>query len=228
MKKTAVIIAAAGSGARLGLRTKKPFILLKGHPLVSYTLRAFEDAEDIDAIVVAGEAVCINRLQAVVKKYRIKKVIDIVPGGDTRQESVRNALRRVPSDYGTILIHDGGRPFVDKGIISRCITAAKRYGAAIAAIPANDTIKFVYCNNIIKNTMDRSKLFRAQTPQAFKREIIEKAFSRKDIAKATDDSMLVEALGGRVRVVEGSYKNIKVTTREDLMVAGVLLSRRGL
>lgn len=221
--RVVAIVPAAGQGKRLGRGVKKPFVLLKGKPLVSYALKALESSKSIDSIIIAAERSCVNRFKNLVRRFKLKKVIDIVVGGKTRYESVKNCLNEVDALFDIVLIHDGARPFVEGPAIDDSIRLAKKTGACIVAVPEIDTVKLVGKDLIIKKTLDRTRVFRAGTPQAFRYELIKKAYSRGDGRKITDDAKLVEMLGKKVRITEGSYRNIKVTTREDLKLAEVLL-----
>lgn len=221
--KTVAIVPSAGAGSRLGARQKKPFVLLGGKPLVSYALRTLDGSRSIDGIIIAAEEPCIKKIKDLVRRLALKKVIGIVAGGRTRLESVKNCLSKVGPSFDMVLIHDAARPFLEKGIIDKAIRAAEKFGGCIVAVPEIDTIKLAGSNRFIRKTLDRSRIYRAQTPQVFRRELIKKAYALKSGRKATDDAELVELLGGRVKILEGSYKNIKITTREDLRCAEVLL-----
>jgi len=222
--KTVAIVPAAGSGKRLGSRTKKPFVLLGGKPLVTYALKTLDSCEDIDGIIVAAEKRCVGRFRRLVKEFKFKKILDIIPGGATRSESVRNCLRSIPTACDTVVIHDGARPFADRKTIKESIRLARRFGACVTALPESDTVKLTDARGLfVSKTLDRARIYRAQTPQAFRRRIIEKAYASSGILRATDDSYLAEACGAKVRVLRGSGGNIKVTTREDLKLAEVLL-----
>lgn len=223
--KTIALVPAAGSGKRLGLKIKKPFVSLGGKPLISYALSALEASEAIDGIIVAVERSCVRRLKGLIKKYRFAKVTDIVIGGTTRFESVRNCLKTVDPSFDMVLIHDGARPFLDKSLIEESVKLARKYGACVTAIPESDTVKIIDEDFFVERTMDRRFIYRAQTPQAFRTKLIKKAYALKErgVTNITDDSNLVEHLKRRVKILEGSYKNIKVTTKEDLNLAEVLL-----
>lgn len=220
--RTVAIVPSAGYGRRLGLKKKKPFVLLNDRPLVSYALKTLNGCRAVDRIIVASEKNCVKSLRALVNKFRFKKVTDVVVGGKTRAESVENCLKIVDTSFDIVLIHDGARPFVEESMIESSIRLAKKYGGCIVAVPENDTVKLAGRDLFIKKTLDRSRLFRAQTPQAFRRSLIQKAYAgiKKGV---TDDSGLAEKTGVRVKILEGSYKNIKITTKEDLKFAEVLL-----
>ncbi|MFA6078881.1 MAG: 2-C-methyl-D-erythritol 4-phosphate cytidylyltransferase [Candidatus Omnitrophota bacterium] len=221
--RTAAIVPAAGSGKRLGFSESKPFVLLKGRPIAYYTLKALGDSSAIDAIVIACEKRYVSRFHSLIKRYRLKKVIDIVIGGKTRLDSVKNCLNSIDRTYDIVLIHDVARPLVTDDIIKRSVREAKRYGACVTAIPETDTVKVGGRSMFVKRTLDRSVIFRAQTPQVFKRELIKKAYNIKMGQGATDDSAMAEAMGKKVKIVAGSCRNIKITTKEDLKLAEVLI-----
>ena len=221
--RVAAIVPAAGSGHRLGLKIKKPFVLLKGKPLISYTLRALDSSPSIDGIIVAADRPSVKRLRRLIKRYRLKKVIDVVAGGPTRYESVRNCLKKVDASYDIVLVHDGARPFVEEAVISGSINMASKFGACIVAVPESDTVKLVDKCMFINKTMDRAMIYRAGTPQVFRRRIIKTAYGLKRADNVTDDASLVERLGVKVKVLKGPYSNIKITTREDLKMAEALL-----
>jgi 2-C-methyl-D-erythritol 4-phosphate cytidylyltransferase len=221
--RTIAIVPAAGSGKRLGLKVKKPFVPLGGKPLVSHAIRAFESTKEIDGIIIAAEPVLTGRFRVLVKRCGFRKVIAVVAGGRTRFESVGKCLAKVPASAEVVLIHDGARPFPEKRLISGAVKAARRYGACVTAVPETDTVKLVDTKGLfVRKTLDRRVIYRAQTPQAFSFTLLKKAYAKAAKA-ATDDSSLVEALGKKVKVLEGSCRNIKVTTREDLRIARALL-----
>ena len=220
--RVVAIIPAAGYGKRLGVKTKKPLILLHGKPLVSYALTTLNSCKCIDGIIIASERSCVKRLKEIAKRFKINKLIDVVVGGKTRFESVRNCMKRVDPSFDIVIIHDAARPLVDKETVERAIRAAQDFGSCIVGVAENDTVKLAGSDLFIKGTLDRNKIFRAQTPQAFRRGIIKKAYSAGAVG-ATDDSSLVEAIGGRVKIVEGSHRNLKITTKEDMKIAEALL-----
>ena len=215
------IIVAAGSGSRMASDRPKQFLLLAGIPLIFHTLRPFERCDSIDeTIVVLPSESAANFLDSAAK-FGVKKVTRVVPGGATRAESVKRGLGAIrAASAGIVAVHDGVRPFVSADEISETIAAAEQYGAAILVAPATDTIKLVSDNKVVK-TLDRRELRRALTPQCFKYELLMRAFAQADVSDPTltDDSALVEQTGAHVAIVEGSGRNIKITTPEDLAVA---------
>jgi len=217
------IVAAAGSGRRLGLKTRKPFVRLAGKPLIAHTLKALSGSDAVDAIIVAAQPSCVGRFEKLVKRYRIRKVAAVVAGGRTRAVSVRNCLARIDDSAGIVLIHDGGRPFIDSRTIEGAVALARKHGGCIVAVPESDTVKLAGRDMFIRKTLDRGRIFRAQTPQAFRLSLIKRAYAAKAAAGATDDSRVVELSGGKVKILKGSYRNIKITTKEDLKLAEALL-----
>jgi len=216
------IVPAAGCGKRLGSKVRKPFVTLGGRPLVVHALKTLAACASIDAIIVAAEASQVRSFEKLVGKYRIGKVAAIVAGGRTRYDSVKNCLARIGPSFDIVVIHDGARPLVEKKTIAGAIRLARAHGGCIVAVPESDTIKLVDKAMYIQKTLDRSRIFRAQTPQVFRTGLIKKAYALKGDT-ATDDASLVEAAGGRVKILAGPYRNIKVTTKEDLLLAEVLL-----
>lgn len=221
------ILAAAGRGSRLGRR--KQLLELDGRPLAGWALETLSRSPLVGSIVIACEDDERDQFQALALTYGNGKVCSVVAGGERRQDSVYAALMSLPRDVGLVLVHDGARPFVTQEIIERCVTAASRCGAAIAAIPVKDTIKTSQDGAIVAATIPREQLWAAQTPQAFARDVIEEAHERARRAGffGTDDAMLVEWAGlATVSIVDGSYDNVKVTTEEDLAVAERIAARQ--
>lgn len=219
------IIVAAGSGKRFGTKTPKQFLEIGGKPLIIYPLEGFQNCQSIDQIILVLPSNQTSAFLNIVNKYGITKLAKIVAGGETRAESVWNGLKAVRSAKAEIIaVHDGARPLVTSQEISDCILKAKETGSAILVAPVTDTIKEVVDGKIVQ-TVDRNRLRRALTPQCFQYKILRKAFEKmKDLSEsATDESFLVEQLGIEVSVVEGSPKNIKVTTKEDLKMVESLL-----
>lgn len=225
MKVTA-IITAAGKGKRMLHSVPKHFIRLEDKPVLAYTLDVFERCPDVNQVLVVSrsgeEDYC---LKEVVEKYGYKKVLKIVIGGDRRQDSVYNGIKELDEDTDIVLVHDGVRPFVSQNTLSEAIKLAIFADGVVTAVPVKDTIKYVGDDGIIRATPDRSSLWHAQTPQVFKRRILEEAYVRayNDKYTGTDESSLVERLGYKVKIVEGTVDNIKITTKEDLLFAEVIL-----
>lgn len=222
--KVAAIVPAAGSGKRLGAKDKKPFVLLAGKPLIAYALKALDLSRYVDRIYVAAEADSINRLKGIIDRYGVKKVAKVVPGASSRAGSVRNCFHAIDAPCDIVLIHDGARPFPADGDIKNAVMLANRFGGCVTAIPMTDTVKLSDKGLFVRKTIDRDSLWRAQTPQAFRYGMLKRALARiKDISDITDDSSILERLGGRVKILKGCARNIKVTTKEDLKMAEALL-----
>ncbi len=222
MRVTA-LVPAAGRGTRLGSTIPKQFIELEGKPILIHTLNILDAVEEINEIIVSAQASEINTILKLIQDFNIKKVIDVVEGGNERIQSVRNAFNRIEStDY--VLIHDSVRPFIKKGTIKEVLLSGMSFGAAIIAIPVTDTVKFADNNGIILKNINRKGLWLAQTPQVFQYSILSEAYKMYDLKHAdiTDESGLVEQLGIKVRTVAGSIFNIKITREEDLILAQLI------
>jgi 2-C-methyl-D-erythritol 4-phosphate cytidylyltransferase len=224
MKITA-IIAGGGSGKRMGSQDNKLFVEIAGTALLALTVKTFDSAEMIDEIIIAVPADEIERTKTLIMKQSFKKVSHVIAGGQTRQASVFNGLQSVSADTDVVVIHDGARPFVTKEIIARAVDSLKACKAAVVGMPVKDTIKTVNESGFIINTLNRNLLWQAQTPQVFDAQLIKEAYrlAQKDGFQATDDSSLVERLGERVKMIQGSYDNIKITTPEDIITAEAIL-----
>lgn len=223
-KGVAAIVAAAGKGERFKSKVRKPFVLLGKEPILVWALKALEACVQIGEIILVVNQADMAKARSAVNRAKLKKVAKIVVGGKRRLDSVKNGLSEVNAEAKYVLIHDGCRPFVDKKIISSVIEEMEIFGAAIPCIAVKPTIKEVEKGNFVAATLNRQSLAEVQTPQGFKKEILIRAYE-KALAEgidATDDSALVERLGIKVKVVEGSYKNIKITTPEDLKYAKML------
>lgn len=200
----------------------KQFLKIAGRPMLAWTLAAFQNTRPIDGIILV---VAPGQME-LAKKLPKKKIIGIVAGGAERQDSVRNGLAALPGSAEIVLIHDGARPAVTTGIIERSIKEARKHGAVVVGVSVKDTIKEVMRNeNRVTRTMNRDKLWQAQTPQVFKAALIRNAYAKLRGA-VTDDAMAVEKLGKPVKMVMGSYENIKVTAPEDLIMMEAILKGR--
>ncbi len=226
MERITAIILAAGSGKRMNSTVHKQYMVLAGKPMLYYALKAFDESAVTDIVLVTGVDEITYCKREIVDKYNIHKVRTIVEGGRERYHSVYAGLKAaVGSDY--VLIHDGARPFVTEGIIARSIETAKACGACVVGMPVKDTIKVVGTDGFAKETPERKKLWQVQTPQSFSYSLIVDAYEKVVALEddtVTDDAMVLERMTGRqVRVIEGSYRNIKITTPEDLLVAEAYL-----
>ena len=213
----------------MGGHTPKQYLVLGGLPLLAHSLRVLEASHVISAIVLATPQADLDYCrQDIVGRYGFKKVRQIVAGGAERQDSVRLGLAAAGSDAEIVLVHDAVRPFLTASMVALVVEAATKHGAAIVAIPMRDTVKRAGPDGLIEETVDRKSLWLAQTPQAFKRVLLEEAYARALHTgfRATDDAQLVEHLGHRVAIVEGGTDNIKVTRPEDLVVGESILAAR--
>ena len=233
-KKTAAVVLAAGRGKRMHTEVAKQYLPIGGKPLLCYSLEAFENSGVDQIVLVTGEEDLNYCRREIVEKFGFKKVKQIVAGGKERYHSVFSGLTVLSDRLGPeniVLIHDGARPMVDEGIINRTIADAEQYGAAVAAMPVKDTIKVADRDGFSNATPDRSTLWQIQTPQTFCFGLIYAAYSKllsdESLQKGiTDDAMVVEAFSSvKVKLTEGSYRNIKVTTPEDILIAECLLKR---
>ncbi len=223
--RVAAIVPAAGKGKRINSKIDKPYIKLCGKPIIAHTLLRLSKNRHIYEIIVAVSRKRIDRFrQDIVKRYRIKKVKAVI-GGRKRQDSVSNALKGISKDIDYVLIHDCARPFVTDSLIESSLRAAQRFGASVVGVPVKSTLKKIGKRGCIDYTPERRYFWEAQTPQVFRKELIERAYRRakKKKVHATDDSMLVENIRVKPKVVLGSYSNIKITTPEDLELARILL-----
>lgn len=219
---TGAIIAAAGRSERSGA-IDKLWAPLAGRPLIAWTLAAFEACSAIDRIVLVVAADAVGPAEALVSDQGFSKVAHVITGGTTRQASVRTGIDTL-AGCDLVAVHDGARPLVTPELIATTVAAARETGAACLAIPAQDTPKEVAGDRIVR-TLDRSRLWLAQTPQAFRYDLLLAAHERSE-GGSTDDARLIEALGLDVRVILGSPLNLKVTTPDDLKLAEALLAAR--
>ncbi len=226
------IVLAAGKGSRMETQVHKQYLDLDGRPLIWYALSAFEQSSVDQMILVTGtgeEEFC---RREIVERYGFKKVAAVVPGGRERYHSVYEGLKAAEGS-DVVLIHDGARPCVTGEIIRDAIDGAAACGACVVGMPVKDTIKIVDDQGDADHTPDRSHMWMVQTPQAFSYELIRKAYDRlfeeaSHQRGITDDAMVVETMTRhKVRLIKGSYQNIKVTTPEDLEIAGIFLRKMG-
>lgn len=228
MEITAAIVLAAGQGKRMESKIQKQFLLLNGKPLITYSLKAFEESGVDRIILVTGEDEISYCRKEVVEKYGFSKVTAVIAGGKERYHSVYEGLKAArEAEY--VLIHDGARPLLTEKIIDRALKGVKEYGACVAGMPVKDTIKLSDAAGFVASTPDRSRLWQIQTPQAFSyswiRQAYDKLFSSEEYQRGvTDDAMVLESMSShKVRLIEGSYSNMKVTTPEDMAVAEALM-----
>lgn len=222
--KHIAIIMAAGSGKRMGSDKPKQYLEIDGHPILYYSIKAFEDSFSDEIILVTRESDIEYCRKEIVEKYAFGKVAAVVAGGKERSDSVFNGLKAVSTSDSFVYIHDGARPFIDEELLERVKKSVEECNACVAAVPVTDTIKMSRGDGVVDSTIDRSLLWAAQTPQAFRYDVIMDAFSLFEKEKetsydvqVTDDASIVEMYGNvPVKIVHGSYMNRKITTPEDL------------
>lgn len=223
--KCTAIVLAAGQGKRMGTKVQKQYLEISGKPVLFYSLDVFQKSDIIDDIIlVVGENQEEYCQKEIIEKFHITKVRKIVKGGLERYYSVWNGLQTISED-GYVFIHDGARPFVTEAILSRAYETVQKEKACVVGMPVKDTIKIADDETYAKQTPDRSHVWMIQTPQVFETSLIKKAYSllmKQEIIQVTDDAMVAESmLQKKVKLVEGSYENIKITTPEDLKIAEI-------
>lgn len=230
MNKITAIVLAAGSGSRMKSKTKKQFMEIKGKPVIWYSLFEFEKSRVDEIILITGKEDIDYCKKEIVEKYNLKKIKNVVAGGSERYESVYNGLKEVTGNI--VLIHDGARPLINNEIIERSIEGTIKSDACVVGVPVKDTIKRANKEGYIIDTPNRSELWITQTPQSFKTDLVKMAYKKmkEELEKGnktlniTDDAMVVEEFTtNQVRFVQGDYKNIKVTTPEDIDIAELFI-----
>jgi len=222
------IIVAAGKGIRMDDKVRKQYLLLDNRPIISHTIEVFDECNIIDEIfLVVPEEDFVFCNENILNQQNFQKKVSLVAGGAERQDSVYNGLLAIDNiiDDSIVVIHDGVRPFISSEQLTECITCATDYDACIFGIPAYDTLKRVNSSGFIENTIERNTIWLAQTPQAFKYNLIRRAHENaiRTGINGTDDAMLVELIGIKVKVIRGSRCNIKITTKEDLLLARAMV-----
>jgi 2-C-methyl-D-erythritol 4-phosphate cytidylyltransferase len=233
LTKVIAIVPAAGLGRRFGASERKTFVNVNGIPLLIHTLQRLQTEEVVTDIIPVLRHEDIKKGVELTKKYKLTKVKQIVEGGKERQDSIYNALRILEqfitdiSPEDLILIHDGARPIIPEGTIKRLLNELKNVEGVVPGIPPRDTLKEIDSNGIVTSTVNREILRAIQTPQVFPFRVIKKAYEAafKDGFYATDDAALVERIRGKIKIIEGSPLNIKVTTPEDLDMVEYILSK---
>ena len=226
--KCRAVIVAGGSGKRMGTKVLKQYMEVGGIPILARTLSCFQSCDAIcDIVIVTAKDEIEFCEKEIVEKFNLSKVKKIAAGGKERQDSVFNGLIALEKDTDIVLIHDGVRPFVKEEHIKKIIEETAVYGGCVLGVKVKDTIKGCDENGFIVSTPDRKDLWIAQTPQAFKYDLIMEAYEKanSDGFLGTDDSTLAEKIGVKVKMTEGDYDNIKITTREDLDFGGVIAKK---
>jgi len=227
--KIVAIIPAGGAGRRLGSTVAKQYLLLDGVPVLACTLKIFQQSKIIDEIVlVVPQDDLSSARKQLVDKYDLTKVIAIVAGGKERQDSVRNGLYAIAGICDVVVIHDGVRPLLTEEMIGKVVTAAKNGGASSVGVKVKDTVKQTADTDLVEATLPRNNLWLTQTPQAFAFDVLQKAYAAaaNDKFYGTDDASLVERIGVKVKMIDGSYENIKITTPDDLIVAEAFIKNK--
>lgn len=223
------IIPAAGRSKRMRSHASKQFLLLKGMPVLAHTLKAFEESDAVDKVIVVGNAKDLDYCRRrIIKRFGFKKVTSLIKGGRRRQDSVFNGLKILPPDTDIVLVHDGARPLVTPKLINKAVSGLKDWPALVVGVPVKDTIKETTSDQMVTHTLDRPRLWSVQTPQAFKANVLSEAHwqAKSDGFWGTDDAMLVERLGYPIKMIMGSEENIKITTPIDVRIAEIILERR--
>ena len=219
------VFPAAGASRRMGGDTNKNLLNLMGEPILLRTLKTFSKVERVNFLIVIVAAHEVETVKKLLSTTKELKPWCVTVGGSERQYSIANGLKLLPEDAEIVLVHDAARPLVTVQTIDNVIDAAEKFGGAIAAVPAKDTIKVIDADGFVKYTPPRKELVIVQTPQGFRREILLRAYEKATDENflGTDDSSLVERLGVRIKIIDSSYDNIKVTTPEDIHVAETFL-----
>ena len=225
--KVQAIIPAAGSGSRMAGKKSKLLLTLADKPLIVHTLQAFEDCDIIESVILVVPRDLAETYKTIVEECGLKKVKEFIAGGKSRCESISNALSYLGPDADLVVVHDGARPVVSVDLIKRAVQKCKNEKAVVAAVRVKPTIKQVHRDDgLVERTLKRDDLYEIQTPQVFKKSILLEAYEQAASLDATDDASLVEQIGFPVKIIEGEYRNIKVTTEEDLLVAETFLKNR--
>jgi 2-C-methyl-D-erythritol 4-phosphate cytidylyltransferase len=223
---TTAILLAAGSGSRMRSGADKALVNLSGRPVIAYSLKTLSRSPEIRQIIIVVNRNNCSGIMRLVKAGNFAKVCRIIAGGRRRQDSLASGLRVLDKRTRFVLVHDAARPFVGVKIIADCLKEARKSGAAVAGVPVKATIKECASGNLVRRTLNRERLWEIQTPQVFRKELILEAFERFGRKNVTDDANLVEKLGKRVKIVGGTYFNIKITTPEDLVFGRAIAKAR--
>jgi 2-C-methyl-D-erythritol 4-phosphate cytidylyltransferase len=228
LDKTGAVIPAAGQGKRMRGEGNKLFLEIAGTPILVYTLRTFQNSKSIEEIVIVAARDEIALIKKIIEKYGFDKVVKVVEGGEQRQQSVQAGIRALSPAINRVVVHDGARPLLKVKELDHFIQEAQEYDAAIMAVPLKDTVKLVDDKNFVIETPDRDKLRAVQTPQAFSKSLLDEAHkeAEKKGFLGTDDASIIEWLGLPVKILDGSYENIKVTTPEDMCLAESIFAKR--
>lgn len=227
--RVAVIIPAAGMGKRMGSDISKQYIEVDGKPILAYTLESFEHCDAIDEIILVVEDSQVEMVSdTIVDGFGFRKVKAVIAGGNTRQASVYEGLKVLDKTVAIVLVHDGARPMITSKLIENAVMETKQHRATVMAVPVKDTIKVVDADGYIEMTPNRSALYNIQTPQSFEKSLLVEAYCKgmESGFEATDDAMMVEHFGDvKVKIIEGSYDNRKITTPDDLVWMKLMINK---
>lgn len=212
-KTVTAILLVAGNSTRYGQNKNKNFEIINGKTVMSYSLKAFEENHYIDHVIIGAKEEEISTIEKILKKENIAKPIKIVLGGESRQETVYHCIQKTEANI--VIIHDGARPVIQQRYINQCIESMKEFKGATVGVPSKDTIKITDENNIVVQSTKRENTWIIQTPQCFERKILLENHEKYKNEKVTDDCMLLEKSHEKVKILEGDYTNIKITTYED-------------
>lgn len=215
-KAVTAIILVAGNSTRYGQNRNKNFEIIKGKTVMYYSLKAFHENSYIDKIIIGAKENEIPVIKEIIQKEQFRKTIDIVIGGNSRQKTVHNCIKKTDSDI--VIIHDGARPAIKQKYINECIESMEECHGATVGVPSKDTIKITDDNNIVVQSTKRSNTWIIQTPQCFDRKILLEMHEKYENEKVTDDCMLLEKSNDKVKILEGDYTNIKITTYDDIKI----------
>ena len=224
--KIQAIIAAAGCGTRMNSQSPKIRLEIHGRAIISYTIDVFDKCPSVASLILVVPADDISFYSDYVSSLHLGKKIKVVAGGETRFHSVGNGLKASDRDTEVVIIHDAARPLLSASVLSQAINLSKQYPALVVAVEVKSTIKRVYPKTLlVQETLNREELWEIQTPQIFRKSLLEDAYRKYDgLSSPTDDASLIEAMGEKVKVLKGEYSNIKITTKEDLVIAQALIS----
>lgn len=215
-KEVTAIILVAGNSTRYGKNRNKNFEIINGKTVISYSLRAFHENNYIDKMIIGAKENEVTVIKDIIQKEKLSKPIDIIIGGSSRQETVYHCIQNTKSDI--VIIHDGARPAIKQRYINECIENMREFKGATVGVPSKDTIKITDENNIVMQSTKRSNTWIVQTPQCFERKLLLEMHEKYKQEEVTDDCMLIEKNKEKVKILEGDYTNIKITTQEDIHV----------
>lgn len=223
------IVAAGGESRRMGEHVNKLFSEIGGVPVIAHTLRALQNSSFIDEIIVAAKEADLLAVSDIAAEFEIHKLKAVVKGGAVRAESVKAAVAEISTECDMVAVHDAARPLVDETVIAETVSAAVTFGAAVCGVRPKSTLKREAANGFVAETVNRDEVFEIQTPQVFSKQLFFDAYDAESdiLCTVTDDCALAERLGAKIKITEGSYRNIKITTPEDLLIAECLLNSKG-